>query len=199
VHLLRVIEEKEFNRVGGNEPIKVDVRIISATNRDLKAGMEKGQFREDLYYRLNVVAIHLPPLRERREDIPPLAEHFLRKFAMENHKEIKDFSPDANELMMKYEWPGNIRELENAIERAVILARGEFITQDELPGIGASLASVDLAGKSLRDLEKECIMGTLRKTGGNISESARILGITRMTLYNKMKEFGLSVNKSDRA
>jgi putative PEP-CTERM system response regulator len=199
VHLLRVIEEKEFNRVGGNEPIKVDVRIISATNRDLKAGMEKGQFREDLYYRLNVVAIHLPPLRERREDIPPLAEHFLRKFAMENHKEIKDFSPDANELMMKYEWPGNIRELENAIERAVILTRGEFITQDELPGIGASLASVDLAGKSLRDLEKECIMGTLRKTGGNISESARILGITRMTLYNKMKEFGLSVNKSDRA
>ncbi|MEW6142503.1 MAG: sigma-54 dependent transcriptional regulator [Chloroflexota bacterium] len=199
VHLLRVIEEKEFTRVGGNEPIKVDVRLISATNKDLKKAMEEGKFREDLFYRLNVVGIHLPPLRERKEDIPPLSEYFLRKFAMENHKDIKDFTPEARELLLKYEWPGNIRELENAIERAVILSRGEFITPAEFPGIGVTAASASsLAGKNLREVEKECITSTLRQTGGNVSEAARILGITRMTLYNKLKEYGLSVNKTDK-
>jgi len=198
VHLLRVIEEKEFSRVGGNELVKVDVRLISATNKDLKKAMEEGRFREDLFYRLNVVGIHLPPLRERTEDIPALSEHFLRKFAMENHKDIKDFSPEAKELIMKYNWPGNIRELENAVERAVILARGEFITPDELPGLGAAVPPVSLAGKNLREVEKECIASTLRQTGGNVSEAARILGITRMTLYNKLREYGLSVNKTDK-
>ncbi|MCX8126817.1 MAG: sigma-54 dependent transcriptional regulator, partial [Dehalococcoidia bacterium] len=198
VHLLRVIEEKEFSRVGGNEPIRVDVRLISATNKDLKKAMEEGKFREDLYYRLNVVGIHLPALRERKEDIPLLAEHFLRKFAMENHKDIKDFSPEAREILLKYEWPGNVRELENAVERAVILARGEYITPEELPGIGTTPVVASLAGKSLREVERECIISTLRQTGGNVSEAARILGITRMTLYNKLREYGLSVNKKDR-
>ncbi|MFO7996818.1 MAG: sigma-54 dependent transcriptional regulator, partial [Dehalococcoidia bacterium] len=133
VHLLRVLEEKEFTRVGGNEPIRVDVRVISATNKDLRRAIEKQEFREDLYYRLNVVNIELPPLRERREDIPLLAEHFLHKFASENRKEVAGFAPDAMEFLLDYDWPGNVRELENAIERAVILAKDSLITIADWP------------------------------------------------------------------
>jgi len=199
VHLLRVLEEKEFTRVGGNEPIKVDVRVISATNKDLKRAIATGEFREDLYYRLNVVTIELPPLRERKEDVPLLAQHFLNKFALENQKEITGFSPEATEFLLGYDWPGNVRELENAIERAVILAKDSLITVADLPQENISLARSAPTGKSLKELEKDHLLNILNETGGNYSETARILGITRMTLYNKAREYGLSVKKIDSA
>jgi two-component system response regulator AtoC len=195
VHLLRVLEEKEFTRVGGNEPIRVDLRVISATNKDLRKAIEKQEFREDLYYRLNVVNVELPPLRERKEDIPLLAEHFLNKFAMENKKEISGFSPEAMELVLGYDWPGNVRELENAIERAVILAKSSIITIADLPQENLSLAYSTTPRKNLKAVEKGHIWNILRETGENYSEAARILGISRMTLYNKAKEYGFDVKK----
>jgi two-component system response regulator AtoC len=191
VHLLRVLEEKEFTRVGGNELIKVDVRVISATNKDMKKAIASGQFREDLYYRLNVVSIDLPPLRERKEDIPLLAQFFLKKFAVENNKQISDFSPEATDFLLKYEWPGNVRELENAIERAVILARGPNIEVNDLPRETASLARMASPAENLREVEKEHILNVLKEAGDNYSRAARILGISRVTLYNKMKAYGL--------
>ncbi len=197
VHLLRVLEEKEFTRVGGNQPIKVDVRVISATNKDLRKAIENQEFREDLYYRLNVVNIELPPLRERKEDVPLLAQHFLNKFASENRKEICGFSPEATELLLDYGWPGNVRELENAIERAVILAKDSVIGVDDLPQDNLSLGYSIGSKKSIKEVEKEHILNVLRKTGDNYSEAARILGISRMTLYNKAKEYGFDVRKSD--
>ncbi|MFO7772915.1 MAG: sigma-54 dependent transcriptional regulator [Dehalococcoidia bacterium] len=197
VHLLRVLEEKEFTRVGGNEPIRVDVRVISATNKDLRKAIEKREFREDLYYRLNVVNIELPPLRERREDIPLLAEHFLHKFASENRKEIAGFAPDAMEFLLNHDWPGNVRELENAIERAVILAKDSLITITGLPQKGTSPSNSPAGGKNLKEIEKDHILNTLRETDENYSKAARILGISRMTLYKKAKEYGFDVNKID--
>jgi two-component system response regulator AtoC len=191
VHLLRVLEEKEFTRVGGNEPIRVDVRVISATNKDLRKAIEKQEFREDLYYRLNVVNIELPPLRERKEDIPLLAEHFLHKFAVENRKEVTEFSPEVIESLLAYDWPGNIRELENAIERAIILSRDSSITTTDLPQENVSLVGSASIGKNLKEVEKTHILNVLRETGENYSEAARILGVSRMTLYNKAKEYGL--------
>jgi DNA-binding NtrC family response regulator len=195
VHLLRVLEEKEFTRVGGNEPIKGDVRVISATNKDLRKAIEKQEFREDLYYRLNVVNIELPPLRERKEDIPLLAAHFLNKFASENRKEVTGFSPDAMEFLLDYDWPGNVRELENAIERAVILAKDSLIAIADFPQENLSLAYSTTPRKNLKEVEKTHVLNVLRETGGNYSEAARILGISRMTLYNKAKEYGLDVKK----
>jgi two-component system response regulator AtoC len=197
VHLLRVLEEKEFTRVGGNEPIKVDVRVISATNKDLRKAIEKQEFREDLYYRLNVVNVELPPLRERKEDVPLLAQHFLNKFASENRKEISGFSPEALEFLLDYDWPGNVRELENAIERAVILAKNSLITVDDLPQENLSLGYSIGSKKSIKEVEKEHILNVLRKTGDNYSEAARILGISRMTLYNKAKEYGFDSKKTE--
>ncbi len=191
VHLLRVLEEKEFTRVGGNETIRVDVRVISATNKDLRRAIEKQEFREDLYYRLNVVNIELPPLRERKEDIPLLAEHFLHKFAAENRKEVTEFSPEVIESLLAYDWPGNIRELENSIERAIILSRDSSITSADLPQENVSLVGSASLGKNLKEVEKTHILNVLRETGENYSEAARILGVSRMTLYNKAKEYGL--------
>jgi two-component system response regulator AtoC len=195
VHLLRVLEEKEFTRVGGNEPSRVDVRVISATNKDLRKAIEKQEFREDLYYRLNVVNIELPPLRERKEDVPLLTEHFLYKFAMENQKEITGFSPEAMELVLDYDWPGNVRELENAIERAVILAKDSIITISDLPQENLSPAYSTTSRRNLKEVERGHIWNVLRETGDNYSEAARILGISRMTLYNKAKEYGFDVKK----
>lgn len=195
VHLLRVLEEKEFTRVGGNEPIRVDVRVISATNKDLRKAIEKQEFREDLYYRLNVVNIELPPLRERKEDIPLLAEHFLHKFAMENRKEVTEFSPEAIEFLLDYDWPGNVRELENAIERAIILSKDSPITTADLPQENLSLVGSASIGKNLKEVEKSHILNVLREAGENYSEAARILGVSRMTLYNKAKEYGFDVKK----
>ena len=197
VHLLRVLEEKEFTRVGGNELIKVDVRVISATNKDIKKAVANGEFREDLYYRLNVVTIELPPLQERKEDIPLLARHFLKKFAVENQKEITDFSPGAIDFLLKYEWPGNVRELENAIERAVILAKDSYIDVADLPQENLLLIPSAPPGRSLGEIEKNHILNILNETGGNYSETARILGISRMTLYNKIRAHGLGVKKID--
>ncbi|GAI05536.1 unnamed protein product, partial [marine sediment metagenome] len=197
VHLLRVLEEKEFSRVGGNEPIKVDIRVISATNKDLRKAIEKGEFREDLYYRLNVVTIELPPLRKRKEDISLLAQHFLSKFALENKREFTGFSPEAMEFLLSYDWPGNIRELENAIERAVILAKDSLITVADLPQENVSLARSASMGKNLKEMEENHILNILCETGGNYSEAAKILGISRMTLYNKAKQYGLNVKKLD--
>ena len=199
VHLLRVLEEKEFTRVGGNEPIRVDVRLITATNKDMKKAIAAGQFREDLYYRLNVVSIELPPLRERGEDVPLLAEYFLRKFARENQKKTAGFSPEANSFLLKYDWPGNVRELENAIERAVILTKNSYVEVEDLAQENLLTARRQVtSGKKLSELEKNHIVQVLIETGGNCSEAARILGISRMTLYNKIKAYGLNVNKVDK-
>ena len=197
VHLLRVLEEKEFTRVGGNELVKVDVRVISATNRDVKQAVANGQFREDLYYRLNVVNIELPPLRQRREDIPLLAQHFLKKFAVENQKEITDFSPEATDFLLKYEWPGNVRELENAIERAVILAKNSCIEVADLSQQNLVPTHSTSPGTNLKQVEKTHIQDVLTETGGNYTKAARVLGISRMTLYNKIRAYGLNVKKID--
>jgi len=195
VHLLRVLEEKEFTRVGGNELVKVDVRVISATNKDMKKAIASGQFREDLYYRLNVVTIELPPLRERKEDIPLLAQHFLKKFAVENQKEITDFSPEATDFLLKYEWPGNVRELENAVERAVILAQNAYIEVADLHQENLLVTHSAPPERSLKELEREYILNVLNETDGNYSKAARILGTSRATLYNKIRAYGLAVKK----
>ncbi len=197
VHLLRVLEEKEFARVGGNELVRADVRIISATNKDLKKAVASGQFREDLYYRLNVVNIELPPLRERREDILLLAGHFLRKFTQENQKELSGFSREVSDFLLKYQWPGNVRELENTIERAVILAKGRYIDINSLLQRASASGTLALPGTSLKEVERSHIVGILNQTSGNYTEAARILGISRATLYHKVKEYGLSVKKKD--
>lgn len=197
VHLLRVLEEKEFTRVGGNELINVDVRVISATNKDMKKAVANRQFREDLYYRLNVVTIELPPLRERKEDIPILAEHFLKKFAVENQKQVTEFSPEAIDFLLRYEWPGNIRELENTIERAVILTKNTYIEVSDLREESLILVNTIPHVKNLEDVEKNHILNVIKETGGNCSEAARILGISRMTLYNKLKTYKFSVKNID--
>lgn len=197
VHLLRVLEEREFTRVGGNDLIKVDVRVISATNKDMRKNIACGQFREDLYYRLNVVTIELPCLRDRKEDIPLLAQHFLRKFAVENQKNVQSFSPDATDFLLKYEWPGNVRQLENAVERAVILTQDSCIKLDHLRQENLLAPELAPAGKGLRDVEKSHIVNVLAQSGGNLSKAARTLGISRATLYNKIKAYGLSVKKQD--
>ena len=195
--ILRVLQEGEFERLGGAETIKVDVRLLAATHRDLQAMMEEGTFRQDLYFRLSVVPVDLPALRERNMDISELANHFLRRFVEKNRKDIKDFHPEALNLLMHHDWPGNIRELENTVERAVILCLGEQITPQELP---PHLLSDDVRelkrpqaedSFTLRDMEREVIRSTLEKTGNNKSQAARKLGVARQTLLNKIKEYGL--------
>ncbi|EES4848671.1 sigma-54-dependent response regulator transcription factor ZraR [Escherichia coli] len=189
VRLLRAIQEREVQRVGSNQTISVDVRLIAATHRDLAAEVNAGRFRQDLYYRLNVVAIEVPSLRQRREDIPLLAGHFLQRFAERNRKAVKGFTPQAMDLLIHYDWPGNIRELENAVERAVVLLTGEYISERELPLAIASTPiplaqSLDI--QPLVEVEKEVILAALEKTGGNKTEAARQLGITRKTLLAKL-------------
>ncbi|MEQ1995474.1 sigma-54-dependent response regulator transcription factor ZraR [Escherichia albertii] len=189
VRLLRAIQEREVQRVGSNQTIPVDVRLIAATHRDLAEEVNAGRFRQDLYYRLNVVAIEVPSLRQRREDIPLLADHFLQRFAERNRKAVKGFTPQAMDLLIHYDWPGNIRELENAVERAVVLLTGEYISERELPlaiaGTPIPMAqSQDI--QPLVEVEKEVILAALEKTGGNKTEAARQLGITRKTLLAKL-------------
>jgi two-component system response regulator HydG len=200
--LLRVLQEKEIQRVGSEEIIQVDVRIVAATNRDLEAEVANGRFREDLFYRLNVMPLTVPPLRERLDDIPLLADYFLKRYAKKNRKSVRGFTPLAMEMLLKYEWPGNVRELENAVERAVILLTGEHVTEKQLPlnivkqyggSDGSTPSSPPPADgtRSLEEVEKEAILATLKATGGNKSECARRLGITRKTLHNKLKSFGI--------
>ncbi|MDQ5986871.1 MAG: Transcriptional regulatory protein ZraR [Syntrophus sp. SKADARSKE-3] len=200
VKLLRVLQEREITRVGGNEVISVDVRVIAATNRDILQEIAIGKFREDLYYRLNVVTLHVPPLRERREDIPILAQHFLEYFAEKNHKAIKGYTPQAIDRMLRYNWPGNVRELMNAVERGVVLSRSEYLDEGELSLIflGAAeerpvspASSIPAEGVQLEQVEKSTILATLNAVSGNKSEAARRLGITRRTLHLKLKRYGL--------
>ena len=196
--LLRVLQEKEFEPLGSTRTMKVDVRVIAATNKDLAAEVKEGRFREDLYYRLNVVPVLLPPLRERKEDIPALAVHFFTIYRDKNRKELREISGKTLDLLVRYDWPGNIRELENCIERAVIMARGDIIAPADLPpSIQAlSLEKQDSgisfpAGISLEEVEKALILKTLEDTGGNRSRAAEILGINRRTLQLKLKEYDL--------
>ena len=195
VHLLRALEEKKITRVGGNDEIDVDVRVIAATNRNLKSMVEQGKFREDLYYRLKVVTISLPPLKYRKEDILPLAEYFLKKYAKDNNKEDMTFSPDVVEFMLNYSWPGNVRELENMIEHGVILAKNNSITLTELPQDIIHPAPVQ--GKTIDEITKNHILQVLEETKGNITHAAKMLGIRRTTLYNKLKKYNYTVNNLD--
>jgi two-component system response regulator HydG len=199
VKLLRVLQEREIIRVGGEEVIKVDVRVIAATNRNLIKDIEAGRFREDLYYRLNVVTIHVPPLRERKEDIPLIAQHFLNLFAEKNRKNIRGFTPQAMDQLLKHPWSGNIRELMNAVERGVVLSRSDYLDESELPLIQRSvLFTKDESSQDnrtdalpLESVEKETILKVLNVTRGNKSEAARRLGITRRTLHLKLKKYGM--------
>jgi len=196
--LLRVLQEREFEPVGSSRTAKVDVRVIAATNKDLGKEIKEGRFREDLFYRLNVIPIHLPPVRERKEDIPALANHFLSLYREKNKKEIKEISPKALDLLIRHDWPGNIRELENCLERAVIVARGELIAPADLPpaiqNLPAGKEDAEIpfpAGISLQEAEKALILKTLEDAGGNRSRAAEILGINRRTLQMKLKEYGM--------
>lgn len=199
--LLRALQQGEVQRVGSDTPITVNVRVIAATNRDLRREAREKRFREDLYFRLNVISIEVPALRQRSEDIPLLAAHFLQRFAERNHKSIKGFSPQALDSLLRYPWPGNVRELENAVERAVILCHGDLITGAELPeNINnapaieerpAQSEALSLAGMALDMVERRAIEDTMRQTGDNKSEAARRLGITRATLHNKLRKYGL--------
>ncbi|HMK51497.1 MAG TPA: sigma-54 dependent transcriptional regulator, partial [Thermodesulfobacteriota bacterium] len=204
--ILRFLEEKEFNRVGGSKTIKVDVRLITATNKDLNQLIKKGSFREDLYYRINVVPIVIPPLRERKEDIPLLVEHFINKFNVENSKEVKGIDKEALEWIMQYDWPGNVRELENLIERVIALTFSEYIQVNELPLSFKNLPKIDglkesvLGGKvsflqAEEEFEREVILDALRKTNYIQSHAAEILGISRRILKYKMDKLGINQNR----
>ncbi len=199
VKLLRVLQEKEVTPVGGDKSIKVDVRVIAATNRAPEQMVADGTFREDLFFRLNVVALSIPPLSERQEDVPELALYFLQRFSEKNHRDIKGFTPEAMDAMIRYAWPGNVRELMNCVERCVVLARSQYITLADLPfatvGEGKSGEAGQADISSVRDIplsevEREAVLQTLESAEGNRSEAARRLGITRKTLLKKLKLYG---------
>ncbi|MBN2011717.1 sigma-54-dependent Fis family transcriptional regulator [candidate division KSB1 bacterium] len=199
--LLRVIQEKEFQKVGSSRNVYVDVRIIATTNRNLLEAVEHGLFREDLYYRLNVVPIILPPLKSRKEDVPLLAEHFILKYANENRKNVKGFDDDVMELFMQYDWPGNVRELENMVERAVVISKEQILTPKHFlfmtnePGDNDSnVHVVPETEVSLRESEMQLILRVLDECGGNKTHAARKLGISVRTIRNKLKKFALENN-----
>lgn len=203
--LLRVLQEREFEPVGSADTVKVDVRIIATSNRDLGAAIRNGEFREDLYYRLNVINIHIAPLRERLGDILPLARYFLEKYNSENGKAIEGIADDVIESWMRHSWPGNVREFENAVERAVVMCKGKTITLDTVgrqapgtliessaaPGAEALPSSRSLVGRSIDDVEKELLLATLEAQGGNRTATADILGISVRTLRNKLAHYGM--------
>ncbi len=191
VDLLRVLQERAFYRVGGSSEVRVDARVIAASKVDLREAVQQGRFRDDLYYRLNVIEIHVPPLRSRREDIPLLAHHFLERLAPELRKEISDISEGALRLLMDYAWPGNVRELENSVERAMVTCRGHVLTEDDFAflaraGNGHTWTPPDV---SLEEMEKLMIEAALDRKGGNVKEAAVGLGIDRSTLYEKIKRY----------
>ena len=195
VDLLRVLQQKEISRLGSENAIEVDVRILAATNRDLKAAIKKGDFREDLFYRLNVISIHVPPLRERKEDIPLLAKAFVKQQCVEMNKEIVKISPGAMRQLMDYHWPGNVRELENIVERALVIGSGKEIVIGDLPFSHGDGDASDLP-KSLKAVEKAHILRILEQTNWNISKAAREMVIDRQTLYNKMKKYAIKKGES---
>jgi transcriptional regulator with PAS, ATPase and Fis domain len=189
--LLRVLQDHRFERVGGEETLEVDVRVIAATNKNLTEEMKKGTFREDLYYRLNVIPIFIPPLRERKDDISLLASHFLQKFNRERGKEVSGFSPEVMEVFLRHSWPGNVRELENVIDHAIIIAKQEKILLKDLP---QSLLQRPISTQefiTLQDYEKDFILKTLKETNWNKHKASKRLNINRSTLYGKMKRYGL--------
>ncbi len=200
VKLLRVLQERELTRVGGAEVIKVDVRVIAASNKNLKEEVQNGNFREDLFYRLNVVSLNVPPLRERKEDIPILAQHFLELFAGRNKKTIKAFTPRAMEKLLAYHWPGNIRELMNAVERSVVLSRTDYLDADDITLVmekshevsGIAEQGEAIRNLSLESMEKKNILAVLADCRGNKSETARRLGITRKTLRAKLIKYEMN-------
>ena len=196
--LLRVLQEHEVQRVGGQETLAVDVRVLAASNRKLEEEVVQGAFREDLYYRLNVVPLHVPPLKDRQEDIPPLAEYFVEKFAKKNNRQVSGITPRCMTLLLNYPWPGNVRELENAIERGIILMRGDYLDEESLPipvrrfAMKNENPSTSTPPGSLEEAEQIVIKNILAETGGNKSEASRRLNITRKTLLSKMHKYGLT-------
>ncbi|MBN1277128.1 MAG: sigma-54-dependent Fis family transcriptional regulator [Deltaproteobacteria bacterium] len=199
VKLLRVLQEREITRVGGEEVLQIDVRLIAASNKNLLQEVSEGRLREDLFYRLNVVNLSIPPLRDRKEDIPLLAQHFLEIFTKKNNKLIKGFTPQAMDRIIRYRWPGNVRELMNAVERGVVLSRSEYLAEDDFPLIHDEAVKGESASSDsgthpfipLEQVEKETILRTLELAASNKSEAARRLGITRKTLHKKLKKYGI--------
>jgi two-component system, NtrC family, response regulator HydG len=198
VKLLRFLQERTFERVGGNETLKVDVRIIAATNRDLPSEVGEGKFREDLYYRLNVVNIEMPPLRARPSDLLPLAMHFLERFAKENGKQIEGFADDAVARITGYRWPGNVRELENSIERAVVLCDGSQLTAKHLPaGVGAATrGGLRIPGSTMGEIERHAILTTLEACGGRTTQAAQMLDISVRKIQYKLHEYGVTMQRT---
>ncbi len=196
IKILRVLQEKKFERVGGEETLEVDVRVVTATNRDLEREIAEGRFREDLFYRLNVVRIHVPPLRERKDDLPLMISAFIKEFAEENGKRIEGIEPKARSALYAYDWPGNVRQLRNCIESAVVLSSGPNITLEDIPPSirpGDEIPAVSIpVGSTLSDAEREVILRTLSSCNGNKSRTAEILGIGRKTLHRKLDEYGIS-------
>ena len=203
IKILRVLQERKFERVGGEETVEVDVRIVAATNRDLKKEIQEGRFREDLYYRLNVVNIEVPPLRDRSDDIPLLAMSFLREFSDENGKRIEGFDNKARQAIYSYSWPGNVRELRNCVESAVVMASGPLVGIEDLPpglrSSGEGRAINVPSGISLAEAERIIIRETLAAFGGNKSRTAETLGIGRKTLYQKIEEYGIGAETATTA
>jgi two-component system, NtrC family, response regulator AtoC len=198
--LLRVLEDRKFFRVGGSEAVEVDVRIIAATNRDLRKAVEDGDFREDLFYRLNVIPITLPPLRDRREDIPLLVDHFLDHLNIETNRRIEGVSAEALAVLMRHDWPGNVRELRNVLERGLVVAKGALVQPDDL-GLAVSSVRADAFDTSLtlEEVERRHITTVLQASGGNVTQAARTLDIDRVTLYNKIRKYGLRRGEEDGA
>jgi len=190
IDLLRVLETREFTRVGGTVLLHSDFRVIAATHQDLQEGILKKTFRQDFYYRLNVIHVQVPPLRERPEDIPLLAQHFLRRYATETNKKVDSILPEAMEAMRRYSWPGNVRALENALERAVVVGKGRQLKPADLPFVVG--AEEEVAGLSLEDMERRYIAQVLASAKGHISNAAKVLRINRTTLYHKIKKYGLA-------
>jgi DNA-binding NtrC family response regulator len=191
VDLLRVLETKEFTRLGGAQPLRVDFRTVCATNQNLEQMVAEGGFREDLYYRINVVSIALPPLRERREDVPLLAQHFLERYALRMNRPFREIEAAAMELLVRHDWPGNVRELANAVERALVIGKPPVVRAADLPLRLAGRRGAAAAGDSLAEVERAHVQRILGETGWNVSRAARVLGIDRVTLYNKIKRYGL--------
>ena len=202
--ILRILQEQKFERVGGTEMIYVDVRVIAATNRDLKEEIQKTKFREDLYYRLNAIPIVVPPLRDRKTDIPLLVEHFIAEFCLDNNKELKKISPEAMSLLVAYSWPGNVRELKNIVERMVIMTRGAVIEAKDVPDpiqeqhkapMEFSFFEFGLLKDARREFEKRFIMKKLMENDENISKTAEVIGIERSNLHRKIKSYGIEMKK----
>jgi two-component system response regulator HydG len=197
VKLLRVLQDREFERVGGNETVKVDVRLIAATNKDLLTELRERRFREDLYYRLNVVHIEMPPLRLRGSDVVVLGEHFLRKFARENHRQITGLSPNARAKIMSHSWPGNVRELENAMERAIVFSEGETVEPEALPFEAATptFDGIRIPGTTLAAIEKFAILTTLESAEGSTTKAAEVLDISVRTIQYRLHEYGVAFGR----